>query len=140
MCEAAAFCGIATSAVAASGDASQSRYALHYDSSEAGIEPKLDCFEQKLRSVGMEPTLAMGRAGFDPRTDDALLFARVREECNLPPSASITQRDGRLTIHGASDQPRRTRDCASRRLGQAKSFRKMEFSDDPPPPPPRVSL
>jgi hypothetical protein len=140
MREAAAGCGIATWAVAATGDAAQSKYALHFDSAEADIDTKLDCYERTVRSMGMETTLAMGRAGFDPRTDDALLFARVREACDLPDTTSITKQDDGLMIYGASDLPPRARACASRRLGDVRRFNSVRFSDDPPPPPPRLNL
>lgn len=140
MREAAMACGFERWAVAPSNDAAQSPYALHFDSAQAGIAGKLDCYEQRLSAMGLEPTLGVGSAGFDARTDDGLLFARVTGACRLPPEARITQEEGRIMIYGASDLPRQTRECASRRLRAAGRFSKVEFSRDPPPRPPRVDL
>lgn len=137
MRQAAAECGIQSFAVAPSRLPSQSRYALHFETGEAGMETKLDCYRNRLRSRGLRSTLALG--GGDLRTDDGLLFARINEACDIPWSAMITQGEGAaITIYGSSGLSRVSRQCATERLRASGRFRTVAFSDEQPPAPPSL--
>ncbi len=138
MREAAIACGIKRWAVAATRGASQSAYTLHFDSAEAEIDIKIGCYQQQLESRGRQRTLGFGSRGFDPETDDGVLFARVYEACELPSSAMITRSEGRIIIYGGSHVSQQGRECASNQLGSARRFSGIDFSDDPPPPAPTV--
>lgn len=135
--EAARACAIRVFAVAASGAPDQSRYALHYDSGESGIDAKLDCYGRQLEARGYASTLGIGSAGFDPRTDDTLLFARIEEACGLPPPALTKAEDGMPTIF-ANGLDRRAVDCAVRDLRRSGRFARIEVRPGEAPPPPAL--
>ena len=131
MREAAISCGIRAFAVAASRNASQSTYALHYVA-EGGDRAKLECYQTRLHSRGLRSTLALGSTG-DLGTDDGLLFARVREACELPPMAMITRSEDKITVYGVGSLSEPHRICIIRLLRASGRFSDIQFSIDPFP-------
>lgn len=137
--EAARGCDIRTFAAAPSNSPDQSANALHFDTSEPGIESKLNCYQARLEAMGLERTLAAGSAGFDPRRVVGLLFARVAASCGLPANALATV-DGAPTIFDRGLAPRAI-DCASAELRRSGRFDRIRVRpDESPPPLPTVNL
>ena len=133
--EAARGCGIRTFAVAPSNATGQTPYALYFDSAEQGIDGKLGCYQARLEAMGVERTLGLGSAGFDPGSDMGLLFARVGGACGLPESALAMIGEAEIpTIFGRGLAPSAI-DCAAGELRKTGRFARIDIRSNEVAPP-----